>query len=231
MFFLVTGIWGLRVAFRTFGIEYIAQTYGSIREELKAGWSIFTSTIAINAYTTTRIFVVGLLTNNTLTGYYSIAEKIAGFIQTFPLASFSQAVYPRLSKIFVRSKPRAIRIMQRAQDITNTTGIICLPIIYFFIPKIVKLICGMAYPEVIFTLKLLIFSIFFTSANAFKVQFLLVCGKANTYAKIHIAMASVGLPLLFLLVVSFSYLGAAFATVIIEAGIYTLTFIALRKII
>ena len=231
LFFLVTGYLGLRIAFKKFGLQFVFQTYGSIRQELKTGWDIFISTVAVNAYTTTRIFVVGLLTNNTITGYYSISEKIANFIQAFPLASFSQAIYPRLSRIFVKNKQRALRVMGKAQDITTATGVICLPVIFVFAPQIIRIICGTAYPQVILSFRLLIFSIFFISANAFKIQFLLVCGKADTYAQIHVAMAIVGLPILFLLIDSFSYVGAAMATIIIEAGIFILTFQAIRKLL
>ena len=231
LFFLVTGYLGLRLAFRKFGLFFTLQSYKNIRQELKAGWDIFISTVAINAYTTSRVFVVGLLTNNTTTGYYAIAEKIANFIQTFPLASFSQAVFPRINKIFAKNKQRAIRVMNKAQDITTATGIVCLPVIFLFTPQISRMICGCSYPEVVLSLRLLIFSVFIISANAFKIQFLIVCGKADLYARIHVAMAVAGLPLLFLLINQFSYTGAAVATIIIEAGTFILTFIALRKLL
>jgi len=231
LFFIVTGYLGLRIAFRKFKLEFVFQTYSSLKQELHAGWDIFISTVAINAYTSTRIFVVGLLTNNTITGYYSIAEKIANFIQTFPLSSFSQAVYPRLSRIYAHNKQRAVRVMEKAQDITTATGVICLPIIFIFAPQIVLVVCGSAYPAVVLVFRLLLFSIFFISANAFKIQFLLVCGKADTYARIHVGMAAIGLPILFLLIDSFSYVGAATATIIIEAGIFAATFYSLRKIL
>ena len=77
---------------------------------------------------------------------------------------------------------------------------------------------------------LLIISVFFISANAFRVQFLLVCGKTHIYARIHVIMAMIGLPLIFLLINAFSYLGAAVATVAIEAGIFTITYFTVKKL-
>ncbi|MDP2938754.1 MAG: polysaccharide biosynthesis C-terminal domain-containing protein [Candidatus Omnitrophota bacterium] len=80
------------------------------------------------------------------------------------------------------------------------------------------------------SLRLLLISVFFVSANAFRVQFLLVCGKTHIYSRIHIIMAMIGLPLIFLLIYSFSYIGAAVATAVIEAGIFTITYFIVKRL-
>jgi len=223
LFFIITGIFGLYVAFKEFDLEFIFQSYSDIKLELKTGWDIFISTIAINTYTTTRIFAVGLLTNNTITGYYSIAEKITGVIQTFPLASLSQAIYPRISNIFAKSKSRAQNLMHKVQHSTTLTYLLVIPVIFFISPFIVKIACGKVFPEVVISLKMLLLSVFFISANAFKVQFLLVCGRPDIYARIHILAALLGLPLIFIFIYYFSFLGAAAATITIEAVIFIST--------
>ena len=223
LFFIITGIFGLYVAFKEFSLEFIFQSYSDIKLELKTGWDIFISTIAINTYTTTRIFAVGLLTNNIITGYYSIAEKITGVIQTFPLASLSQAIYPRLSNIFAKSKRRAQNLMQKVQHSTTLAYLLAIPVIFFISPLIVKIACGKIFPEVVLSLKMLLLSIFFISANAFKVQFLLVCGRPDIYSRIHILAALLGLPLIFIFICYFSFLGAAAATITIEAIIFIST--------
>ncbi len=228
--FLITGIMGQYIVFRRFRVSFKFQGYKNVRRQLAAGWDIFISIAAINAYTTTRIFTVGLLTNNTITGFYSIAEKIANLFQTFPLASFSQALFPRLSKIFHKNKLKALKIMQRLQQITINIALICLPLIFIFAHLIVRIVCGGDYWETVLSLRLLLISVFFVSANAFRVQFLLVCGKTHIYSRIHVIMAMIGLPLIFLLIYSFSYVGAAVATVAIEAGVFTITYFTVKKL-
>ncbi|MDD4894310.1 MAG: flippase [Candidatus Omnitrophica bacterium] len=228
--FLITGILGQYIVFRRFGITFKFPEYKNVRQQLKAGWDIFISNVAINAYTTTRVFSVGLLTNNTITGFYSIAEKIANFCQTFPLASFSQALFPRLSKIFHKNKKKALKIMQHVQNITINISLIFLPIIFIFANLIVRMICGGYYAETILSLRLLIVSVFFVISNAFRVQFLLVCGKTHIYSRIHVVMAMLGLPLIFLLTHSFSYMGTAISTVIIEGGIFIITYFTIKRI-
>jgi len=220
---LVAGILAFYLVFAKFRVKFSFQSSSDITRELRAGWQIFISVVAINAYTNTRVFAVGLLTNNALTGYYSIAEKIANVVQTFPLMSFSQAIYPRLSKIFHKNKKRALKLMHKIQDSTIYIAIVALPIIFILAPWIVQIVCGAKYPQVVLSLKLLLVSIFFINANAFRVQFLLVSGRMDLYSKIHIIVAAAGLPLIFILINYFSYLGAAFSTIITELGILLLT--------
>ncbi|MDO8488801.1 MAG: flippase [Candidatus Omnitrophota bacterium] len=230
VFSIISGILGLYIAFRKFQIRFIIHKYDTIRQELKTGWDIFISILSVNAYTTSRIFAVGLLTNNVITGYYSIAERIANIIQTFPMDSFTRAVFPRINNVFAKNKQRAIAIMYRIQDGITLGFVVSLPIAYIFAPLIIKIACGSVYQEIVFALRLLFAAVFFVGANNFKVQFLLVCGKQDLYARIHVSAAILGLPLLFLLINQFSYLGAALATVLTEAGVFIVTSLIVDKL-
>jgi PST family polysaccharide transporter len=227
---IVTGILAQYIVFKRFGVSFKIQGYKNVSQQLKTGWNLFISIVAINAYTTTRTFAVGLLTNNTMTGFYSIAEKMANVVQTFPLASFSQAIYPRLSNIYHKNKAKAFDIMRQIQQITVNISLICIPIIFIISPYLIRIVCGGDYPAVSSTFRLLLVAVFFISSNAFKVQFLLVCGKMYEYSRIHITMALIGLPLIVAFIYSFSYVGAALATIGIEAGIFTLTYLAVKKL-
>jgi len=227
---LITGLGGQYILFTRFDVSFQLPKLKDLHQQLRAGWNVFISVLAINAYTTTRVFAVGLLTNNTLTGFYSIAEKIANAVQTFPLSSFTQAIFPRLSKIFHKNKMKAFEIMKQVQWITVIVSLIFLPLIFILAPFIVKLVCGGTYPEAILSLKFLLISVFFISSNAFRVQFLLVCGKTDTYSRIHITMAAIGLPLIIIFIYSFSYRGAAMATAIIEASVFAMTYFIVKRL-
>ena len=228
--YLITGLLGQYVVFRRFKVAFKFEGYDNIRQQLKAGWDIFISIVAINAYTTTRVFTVGLLTNNTITGFYSVAEKIANLFQTFPLTSFSQAIFPRISKIFHKNKIKAYKLMQRLQRITIIIALIFLPLGFILANFIVRIVCGGNYPNTVLALRLLMVAVFFVCSNAFRVQFLLVCGKTAIYSRIHVVMSMIGLPLIFLLIYAFSYVGAAIATIVIEAGIFTVTYFTVKRL-
>ncbi len=228
--FLITGLWALRIVFRKFGVSFKFPGYTNLRQQLTAGWDIFISNAAINAYTTTRVFVVGLLTDNTITGFYAIAERIANAVQTFPLLSFSQAVFPRLSQIFNKNKALAFELMRQIQQVTVNISLACLALTFILAPWIVRAFCGGEYYSTVLSFRLLLVSVFFVCANAFRVQFLLVCGKTAIYSRIHVFMSMIGLPLIFLLVFSFGFKGAAIASVVIEAGIFINTYFSVRRI-
>lgn len=227
---LLIGLMGQYIVLNRFRIPFQFPSDREIVRQFKAGWHVFISVVAINAYTATRVFAVGLLTNNTMTGFYSIAERIANIAQTFPLSSFAQAIFPRLNKIFHKDKSKALEMMHQIQMITVNIALICLPVIFILAPVIVRVVCGNNYPEVVLSLRLLLVAVFFVSANAFRVQFLLVCGKTDIYWKIHMTLAVIGLPLILLLIKHYSYIGAALATVIIEGCILMITYLTVRRL-
>ncbi len=230
LFALISGIGGLYIAFRKFKMKFIVQSPEKIKDELSESWDAFTSVVAINAYTSTRIFAVGLLTNNIITGYYSIAERIANFLQTFPLASLTQAVYPRISKIFNENEERALKLMHAIQNKTIAVYLIVLPVFFALTPWMVRIVCGREFVEVVLATRLLLISVFFITANAFRVQFLLVIERVDIFSKIHVTAALIGLPLIFILIHFFSYLGAAFSTIILEAGIFSVTYYIVKNL-
>jgi len=227
---LMTGLLGLHFIRSHFNIHFRLHGRKAVHRQFKAGWDIFLSIAAINAYTTTRIFLLGLFTTQVIVGYYSIAEKIANACQTFPLDSFTKALFPRLSKIYHRNKQQAYVLMQHIQKITTIVSLLFLPAIFLSAPAIIQLICNKAYPEAVLSLRLLLVPVFFVAANAYRVQFLLVCGKTDVYSRIHVTMALLGLPLILLLINTFSYVGAAAATIAIEAGVFSITYITVRNL-
>ncbi|MCD6105628.1 MAG: flippase [Thermosipho sp. (in: Bacteria)] len=223
MGFLVAGGLSLRIVSKDFGIKFILPSFKAIKHQLKEGWHIFISTAAISLYTNTRIFAVGLFTNNTITGYYAIAEKLINVIQTFPLSSLLQTLYPRLSKIYLENKEKAKKLMDRFQNLTIVIYLLVLPLIFVATPPIVKIVTGAPYKEVIVSFRLLLIAVFFINANAFRVQFLLVMGKYNIFARIHLIMGIIGLLLTFLATYFFSYIGTATSIIVVEFVILVLT--------
>jgi len=221
--YLVAGALALRIVFRGFKIGFKVPSYLSLIHQLKEGWYIFISTIAISGYTSSRLFAVGLFTDNTITGYYAIAEKLMNVVQTFPLASLVQSLYPRLSNIYSESKEHARSLMNRFQNLTTIIYLIGLPIIYFLAPLIIKVVAGYPYPEAILAFRLLLFAIFFTNANAFRVHFLLVSGKYSVYSRIHVIMGIGGFILTFLMTYFFSFIGTVISLIAIEFIILILT--------
>ncbi len=97
--FLVAGIWSLYLVKKEFGVGFELQSVETIKHHLVEGWDIFVSMVFGSMYRSSNIIILGFLTNNTIVGYYSIAEKVVKALQTLQDVVGS-ALFPYLSKKF-----------------------------------------------------------------------------------------------------------------------------------
>ena len=214
--YLVAGVLSLRIVFKNFAVKFVTPSFKNIKHQLKEGWHIFISQVFITGYTNSRIFAVGLFSpNNAITGYYAIAEKLMGIVQTFPLVSVIQTLYPRLSKIYAENKLKAKFIADKLQRYTTIAYLIICITFFIIAPKVVEIVAGSSYKETVLAFRLLLIAVLFINANAFRVNFLLVSGNADIFAKIHLVMGSVGSTMVFLFCYFFSYIGTSISIILI----------------
>ena len=95
--FIISGVLSIVLVRNKFGVRFSLQEFSNIKRALLENWHIFISNIFVSLYTTTNILLLGIMTNNTITGYYAIAEKIIHAFGNI-LTPLSQAIYPLLSK-------------------------------------------------------------------------------------------------------------------------------------
>lgn len=221
--FIVAGLLALVVAVRSFGVRLRVPAAAVVAQQLRRGWHVFISMVSVSAYTSTRIFAVGLLTNNTITGYYALAEKLMGIAQLVPLGSLIAAMYPRMSSIHAQDPQRGLRIMRRLQFYTTLGSLVVLPLIFLAAPWIVLIVTGAAYAETVLAFRLLLVAVFFINANAFRIQLLLISAQPRVYSRMHVAVGLLGIALTFLATYKFSYVGTAAVIILIELLMLVLT--------
>jgi PST family polysaccharide transporter len=214
---IAAGIAGLVLLVRMFGVKLTVPSRRMLWEQLKAGWAVFTSMMAITAYTVTPTFAIGTFADTTAAGYYAIAERILTPLQLFPLGPIVAALYPRLSHIFGTAPRAAYRLMRRSQNLTTAVYVVLTPILIYLAPTFVYIVAGNAYPTTTLVLRILLVSVFFIQANAFYVQFLLVANDSRTYAKIHLTTAILGCAAIVASARGFSILGPAISQTAISA--------------
>ena len=166
--FLIAGALSLGSAFRNFKVKFSLPSLNNMKHQLIEGRHVFISQIAVSGYSNSRIFAVGLFTNSTITGYYSIAEKLVNLVQAFPVSSLVQVLYPRLSKIFSENKRYAMKIMNKFQNFTTVAYLIILPVFYFLAPYIIKIFSGEPYKEVVLVFRILLIAVFFYKFECFQ---------------------------------------------------------------
>lgn len=220
---VVSGVVGLTVAMSKIQARRIFPQRNEIAAQLKGGWHVFISTVSVNAYSATRVFAIGLFASPAITGAYALAEKLMSVIQTFPLASLQQAVYPRLSALYATNQMRSFELMRALQRITTLAYVCISPVVFALAPIITRIVSGKDSLQATLALRLLIVAVFFINANAFRVQFLLVSSRDSVYSKIHVLAGLAGIPLVIVGAYLWSYVGTAVALIAISILVYVMT--------
>ena len=161
-----------------------------IKKELKDAWPIFASNIAINLYTASNIVFLGMLTNNTVVGYFSGAKKIIDNL-TQLISPISQAIYPHVSKKVTESKESAIAFLRKVVVIFGGGTFALSLFILVFATWIVRILLGSGYEQSILLLRVMAFLPFLIAlSNVFGIQTMLTFGMQRDFSRI-IMMAAI----------------------------------------
>lgn len=95
---VITGsIYALYLIRKSFKQKFVLQNLKIIKQHFRDSTDFFLSRVSVSIYTSANAFVLGLFTNNTMVGYYSIAEKFYQAIQGL-YGPITQALYPYVAK-------------------------------------------------------------------------------------------------------------------------------------
>ena len=156
----------------------------SIKQQLKDGWGIFVSSIAMNIYTVSNTVFLGAMTNNVMVGYYSGAKKIISNITSL-LSPISQAVYPHICQLADSSKDKSLIFLKNMIIIMGGSNFILSLLIFFFSEPIVNILLGNGYTPSVTMLRIMSFLPFIISlSNIFGIQTMLPFGMQNHFSRI-----------------------------------------------
>lgn len=213
---LVIGfILALVMVFR-YRIKLVVPDILQIIEQFKEGGVLFISNISINLYTTSNIFILGLLTNNTVVGYFSAADKIRLAVQNL-FNPFTQAMYPHLSTIFNNNRTRAYSIIIKSLKSIGLLSFIISALLLLFSKEIVILLLGQQYTNSIYVLKIISFLPFIIYlSNLFGIQTMLNMGLHKAFSVIISTAAFISLISAILLVPSYKEIGTSITMLLTE---------------
>ena len=95
--FIVGGFISLWIVYKNFNQSFVPQNFNTLKVYFKDSSQFFLSRVSVTMYTSANIFVLGLFTNTTMVGYYSIAEKLYQALQSL-YGPVVQALYPYVAK-------------------------------------------------------------------------------------------------------------------------------------
>ena len=228
--FVIAGILALRIVVRDFEINFNVPEWRDIKHQLSEGWHIFISTVAISLYTISNTFILGLFTNNTIVGYYSVAEKMVGALKGFWIP-ISQTIFPFISNLYSKKQEEAKVLLIKLLKLTGTVTFIISVLACFFAPILIYIFLGEQYKISVKIFQILIFTFFAIGINnILGIQGLVGFGYDNIFTKVVILGAIFHITLLIILVFLFSFFGSAIATVLTELFICIIEFFILKRL-
>lgn len=97
--YLVAGIFSLLWGYKMFSLHWMKPKVMHIKEQYKSGWYIFLSTISMNLYRNSNVFVLGFFLSPGLVGIYSGAEKVIKAFQAI-VSPIANALFPYVARSF-----------------------------------------------------------------------------------------------------------------------------------
>ncbi|HTY13853.1 MAG TPA: flippase [Candidatus Omnitrophota bacterium] len=226
---VLAALTGLLVVFGYFKVGFKLPKFASVRRELRNGYSIFITQIAPSLYTTSNVFLLGLLTNNLIVGYYSAGEKIVKAVQAM-FSPVSQAIFPHMSYLVETSKASALNFIRKVTVLSAAATFIISVLIFIFAPQIVLLVLGEKYLATIAVIRILAFLPFVCSLGAIMGTHIMInFGLAHYFAGIVSAAGLFNILLAVLLIVFFKQNGMAAAVMTTESLITLTMFIILER--
>ncbi|HXG36598.1 MAG TPA: flippase [Dehalococcoidia bacterium] len=227
---LLAGLTGVAVAFWMFGLRPGRVSFGGVWEALKEGWVLFLSKASVSLYTAGNAFILGMLTNHTVVGYYSAAEKIVKSLLGL-LGPIAQAAYPRFSKLAAESKERALFWGRRMLLLMGSAGFAISVGILAGANIIVSPLLGSQFGPSVPVMRILAFLPFLISlSNVLGIQLMIPLGKDRAFTLILFGAGVLNVSLALLLAPAWHERGMAVAVLLSEIFVTSAMFLYLAKV-
>jgi len=191
------------------GIAYLWQV-------LFDGWHIFLSTAAIGLYTSSNVFILGLLTNPTAVGYFAAAEKIIRAAQGL-VAPVSQAAYPHVAALNSSSRQEALNFLTKLLRIQGAATLIISMLLFVLVEPIVYFLFGEQFQESVRLVEwMAVLPFIIGLSNVFGIQTMLNFDMKQSFSRILIVSGLINIALIVPLVYLFGANGAAMSVTFTE---------------
>lgn len=229
---ILSGIISLWIVIKNFNILLSIPSFTDLKIQLKEGWSIFFSNIAISVYTISNTFILGIFTNDTIVGYYSAAEKIIRAFQGL-LNPIFQSVYPHISKLAIVSKESALKLINNLGWMIGLFTMIISSLIFLFSEEIIYLFLGGSFLRSVTVLKILSFIPFLIGLSSIYASlFMLGFGYTKKWSKIILtaSFVDVMLVLLFVWIIPLGEVGVSISWLFTEIFVVMISYLYFRNL-
>lgn len=226
--FIFSGLISIYVVCRHFSVKLVIPSIKAIKREFINGYYIFITAIASSLYTTGNIFILGMLTNNIIVGYYSAGEKLVKAVQAL-FNPISQSIFPHISALAGSSKTAALSFVRKVVLFSGAFTFLISLLLLVFAPQIVQIVLGDKFAPTVVVIRILAFLPFVCSlGNIFGTQLMINLGLSKVFAWIISGAGIVNLILAIILIPLYRQNGMALAVITTETLITLSMFIVLE---
>lgn len=219
------GVWSMYIILYKMNYKFNFPEWGVIKFQLKDGWHVFFSSMAISMYTVSTTFILGMLTNNTAVGQFAAVDKIIQAAKGV-YQPISQAIYPMLGKKFHEDKLLALIFIKKFARMVVIIMSLLSAFLYVFSDLIVDLILGGKFSDAATLLRIMSpLPLVIALSNILGVQIMLNLGLKSSFGRILIVAALIGVALSLLLVPDLREKGTAYTLLIVEIFVTSIMFI------
>ncbi len=226
---LIAGVISLGMLLRSSRSLFVVPGRDMVLAKLRSGWDIFLSTVFINFYTNSNIFILRILTDDACVGYYAAANRLIEAVKGL-LMPISSAIFPHVAVLVKESRERAVGFLCKTTRMIGGMSFLLSMGVFFFAEPIVHLIMGDSYGESIRILRIISFLPFIIGlSNIFGIQTMVAFGMQKLFSRILMASALLNFVLIFPLVCLWQATGLAVNVVIVECFVTVTMYVMLRK--
>ena len=226
---LVVGLTGLIFAVSRLKVKLIFPGINEIKQQVSNGWNLFLSTLWINLYTTSNIFILGLFARPDIVGYFAAADKIRMAFQGI-LSPVTQSVFPYVNKLLSESYDKFVNFNKKLLRITSLTGLLISTFLFVFASTISDLILGHEYQRSILILKIIAWLPFIIIiSNVLGIQTMIPLKKQKIFSTILFAAAVINILISLFLVPAYFEIGTSISLLITEIFVSSAFYIFVKK--
>ncbi|MDV7105997.1 oligosaccharide flippase family protein [Vibrio sp. TH_r3] len=210
-------------------ITLVTPSKQGMMKQLQLGKDIFISTISVSIYTTSIPLVLAFIGGVESAGIYNAADKLRQAIQSI-INPISQGLFPKSNQLMVSDKRKAFIFIYKVSAFISVLIVsICLAV-YAASDFIVDLLYGENMGEVVKLLGALLFiPPIVALSNMLGLQIIIPNGKSNWFKYTYILAGLIGLPMIIVGALSYSYLGVGVAAVIVELVVLSMFVFEVRR--
>ena len=210
------GLLAIYYAIKDFNIKMKIPLISEIKYQLSEGLYVFLSMLSTSLYTWSNIFLLGLLTNNTIVGYYAAAERIIRGVQGL-LNQGANAIFPHISRLAKESHEESIIFIKKVLVLLGSGSLLISISIFLTADLVGPVFFGNEYAQSVIILKILSAVPFITQiSNILGIQTMLAFDRKRAFFYTYLTAGIFNIIMALILIPIFQHKGIAVSMLMSE---------------